>query len=103
MDLNEFILSLQASVLCAFSECRIKICSWKRSQSQTRVSLLLCVILAGTEGHIIKKRNAFQMCNLINGFTGRSCLSYNPYGCFCGYGQQGAESLDNADKYDITL
>ncbi|XP_052241300.1 acidic phospholipase A2-like isoform X3 [Dreissena polymorpha] len=44
------------------------------------------------------RRNAFQMCHMINQYTGRSCLNLNPYGCFCGYGQRGSEPVDDADR-----
>ena len=55
-------------------------------------------IASKTEGHGIVKRNALQLCNLINRFADRSCWKYNPYGCFCGYGQEGTQPLDTADK-----
>ncbi|XP_052807382.1 basic phospholipase A2-like [Mya arenaria] len=61
--------------------------------------VLLCVHqLTEARGQLRVRRNAFQMCNLINRFTGESCLQFNPYGCFCGYGQQGSEPVDEADR-----
>ena len=60
--------------------------------------IYLPVLAQETDGHGIVKRNAFQLCDLIKSFTGRFCLKYNPYGCFCGYGQEGTEPLDSADK-----
>lgn len=69
-----------------------------RMHIKTAVLVISVLYLTGTDGHGVVKRNALQMCNLINQFTGRSCLNYNPYGCFCGYGQEGAEPLDNTDK-----
>lgn len=60
------------------------------------------VILSGLSAdgliHSRQRRNAFQMCSLINMYTGNSCLSYNPYGCFCGYGQQGSNPVDDTDR-----
>ncbi|KAL4233173.1 hypothetical protein ACF0H5_007857 [Mactra antiquata] len=44
------------------------------------------------------KRNAFQLCSLVNMYTGSSCLRYTPYGCFCGYGQQGSTPVDDTDR-----
>ncbi|KAL8566296.1 hypothetical protein ACOMHN_028953 [Nucella lapillus] len=45
------------------------------------------------------RRSLFQMCDLIQRHTSRSCLDYYDYGCFCGLGNAGNETkhLDEAD------
>ena len=62
------------------------------------MSHVVCV--ASVEGSSVDRvrRNAFQLCSFINKYTLRSCLNYNPYGCFCGYGQQGTEPVDETDR-----
>ncbi|XP_045199146.1 basic phospholipase A2-like [Mercenaria mercenaria] len=61
--------------------------------------LFLIIVSQAEGGSLVRtRRNAFQMCNLINMYTGISCLNYNPYGCFCGYGQRGSNPVDEADR-----
>lgn len=62
--------------------------------------ILLLISVYQSDGHslIRTRRNAFQMCNLINKYTGISCFNYNPYGCFCGYGQRGSNPVDAVDR-----
>ena len=47
------------------------------------------------------KRTLLQVCDLIHRFTNRSCLDYNNYGCYCGWGNAGNEigHVDDADGY----
>lgn len=62
------------------------------------VTVLLILFSPQSASHSIVRRNAFQMCNLINLYTGSSCLKYSSYGCFCGYGQQGTQPIDEVDR-----
>ncbi|KAL3882431.1 hypothetical protein ACJMK2_028770 [Sinanodonta woodiana] len=57
-------------------------------------------ILAGfkVEGHGVHRRNVIQMCNMVNYYTERTCLEFDRYGCFCGYGQEGRKPLDDVDE-----
>ncbi|CAL1532287.1 unnamed protein product [Lymnaea stagnalis] len=71
---------------------------------------LLCLLVAGaslvvasandyeTEGRHRTKRNVIQLCRVINRYTGRSCLNYNNYGCFCGLRSKGSSPVDGVDK-----
>ncbi|ESO83429.1 hypothetical protein LOTGIDRAFT_222658 [Lottia gigantea] len=47
--------------------------------------------------HSRHKRTIFQLCGLINYYTGISCWNYNDYGCFCGLGNSGHKPVDNSD------
>ncbi|KAH9508867.1 Phospholipase A2, major isoenzyme [Bulinus truncatus] len=44
------------------------------------------------------KRNVFQLCRVINIYTGRSCVDYNNYGCFCGLRSRGSHPVDEVDR-----
>ncbi|XP_059143091.1 phospholipase A2-like [Physella acuta] len=52
----------------------------------------------GDVTHHIEKRNAIQLCYVIWKHTGRSCLKYNKYGCFCGLRSAGHIPVDEADR-----
>lgn len=49
------------------------------------------------ESKTVHKRSVFQMCELVQFYTGNSCYDYNDYGCFCGYGQVGYKAVDRVD------
>ena len=49
--------------------------------------------------HHVNKRNAFQLCMLVHAHTGRGCLDYNDYGCFCGKGNGGPDKR-HVDEVD---
>ncbi|KAH9509515.1 hypothetical protein Btru_046081 [Bulinus truncatus] len=45
-----------------------------------------------------QKRNSLQLCDIINQYTGRNCLSYAAYGCFCGLRSWGSNPVDGSDS-----
>ena len=63
----------------------------------TTISLFVTVY-SGETGSV-RKRSVFQMCALIQFYTGNSCYDYNDYGCFCGYGQVGYKPVDRVDRW----
>ncbi|BFZ13276.1 hypothetical protein BsWGS_16315 [Bradybaena similaris] len=44
------------------------------------------------------KRNAIQLCRIIGHHTGRFCMDYDTYGCYCGGGL--TSTLDPVDDVD---
>ncbi|CAL1532288.1 unnamed protein product [Lymnaea stagnalis] len=71
-----------------------------RSMRSFLVVVCASLVLAEneSEAHFRPKRNALQLCDIINRYTGRFCLSYNNYGCFCGLRSVGSNPLDDADR-----
>uniref|UniRef100_A0A8W8J438 Phospholipase A2 n=3 Tax=Magallana gigas TaxID=29159 RepID=A0A8W8J438_MAGGI len=63
----------------------------------TTVLVVLLVSVYPGESKTVHKRSVFQMCELVQFYTGNSCYDYNDYGCFCGYGQVGYKAVDRVD------
>nr|XP_022292198.1 basic phospholipase A2 3-like [Crassostrea virginica]XP_022292199.1 basic phospholipase A2 3-like [Crassostrea virginica] len=63
----------------------------------TSILVLFIAVYSGETGSV-RKRSVFQMCALIQFYTGNSCYDYNDYGCFCGYGQVGYKPVDRVDS-----
>ncbi|KAL5011171.1 hypothetical protein ScPMuIL_013476 [Solemya velum] len=59
--------------------------------------LALSLLFVYIDTSSIHKRNIFQLCDMIRFYTHRSCVDFNNYGCFCGYGQNGRKPLDQVD------
>lgn len=63
----------------------------------TTVIVVLLISVYHGESNSVHKRSVFQMCELVQFYTGNSCYDYNDYGCFCGYGQVGYKAVDRVD------
>ncbi|BFZ20227.1 hypothetical protein BsWGS_23266 [Bradybaena similaris] len=66
------------------------------------VSIAVVVSMATGEESLGKarprhKRNLIQMCGFMRHYTGRRCLSYNKYGCYCGFRTSTVTPVDEVD------
>ncbi|KAH9488467.1 hypothetical protein Btru_062733 [Bulinus truncatus] len=52
----------------------------------------------GSPSQDISKRSFIQRCNMITELTGRRCVDYYDYGCFCGPGGVGNTPVDDTDR-----
>ncbi|CAL1529354.1 unnamed protein product [Lymnaea stagnalis] len=50
-----------------------------------------------TRSHV-SKRSIVQLCEVLEATTDKSCLKFNNYGCFCGYGSVGSNPVDGVDR-----
>ncbi|BFZ13277.1 hypothetical protein BsWGS_16316 [Bradybaena similaris] len=51
-----------------------------------------------SQAHSRHERGLINLCRVLSKYTGRPCLDYYGYGCFCGLGSKGSHPVDDIDR-----